>query len=447
MAFSRHKYMLIDTLNRFIRSLVANGSTQLTGIDVDETFSPVVKPATIRTVLSLALSRHWPVHQLDVKNAFLHGSLSETVYMQQPPGFRDSQHLDHVCLLQRLSIWTYGKAPLGMKYASELLERAGMLTCNPCRTTVDTDSKLFADGDPVSDPTLYRSLAGALQYLTFTRPDISLCCAEGYVSTCLILRALFLCSQSGSCGICVSSKRQVIISRSSAEAEYWGVANAVAETCWLRNLLRELHTPLSTATLVYCGEAGIHPHGLALGKWNSRSVMVVEHPYCGDKYEPGYLCKTGTLKVLEADEDVEDPLTTDLTDLESDREETAEINLHAILGKPHPTTMKVHDVLVNELKLATQPLAPFGVQIGNGDVIRCGQICKNLLVQISDLKITQDFHPFSLGGADLVLGIQWLATLNTVQANWKELFMIFSIDGKRYKLEGIVTGPQKSSSF
>nr|GFA18805.1 retrotransposon Gag domain, retroviral aspartyl protease [Tanacetum cinerariifolium] len=93
---------------------------------------------------------------------------------------------------------------------------------------------------------------------------------------------------------------------------------------------------------------------------------------CDDKYEPGHLCKTGTLKVLEANEDVEEPLTTDLTNLESDPEETAEISLHAILGKPHPTMMKVHDVLVNELKLATQPLAPFGVQIGNGDVIRCG---------------------------------------------------------------------------
>ncbi|GKC71947.1 ribonuclease H-like domain-containing protein [Tanacetum coccineum] len=48
------------------------------------------------------------------------------------------------------------------------------------------------------------------------------------------------------------SKRQFTLSRSSAEAEYRGVANAVAETCWLRNLLRELHTPLATATLVYC---------------------------------------------------------------------------------------------------------------------------------------------------------------------------------------------------
>ncbi|GJR99551.1 ribonuclease H-like domain-containing protein, partial [Tanacetum coccineum] len=49
-----------------------------------------------------------------------------------------------------------------------------------------------------------------------------------------------------------SSKRQHTLSRSSAEAEYRGVANAVAETCWLRNLLRELHTPLTTATLMYC---------------------------------------------------------------------------------------------------------------------------------------------------------------------------------------------------
>ncbi|GJY26537.1 ribonuclease H-like domain-containing protein [Tanacetum coccineum] len=59
------------------------------------------------------------------------------------------------------------------KFAEEILERAHMQNCNPCRTPVDTESKLGSDGDPVSDPTLYRSLAGALQYLTFTRPDLS----------------------------------------------------------------------------------------------------------------------------------------------------------------------------------------------------------------------------------------------------------------------------------
>ncbi|GJR26834.1 ribonuclease H-like domain-containing protein [Tanacetum coccineum] len=77
----RHKYMTDGTLSRYKARLVANGSTQLEGVDVDETFSPVVKPSTIRTVFSMATSRHWPIHQLDVKNAFLHGYLFETVYM------------------------------------------------------------------------------------------------------------------------------------------------------------------------------------------------------------------------------------------------------------------------------------------------------------------------------------------------------------------------------
>jgi len=65
-------------------------------VDYDETFSLVVKPATVRTVLSLTLSRSWPVHQLDVKNVFLHGTLSETVYCSQPAGFVDSSRPGYI---------------------------------------------------------------------------------------------------------------------------------------------------------------------------------------------------------------------------------------------------------------------------------------------------------------------------------------------------------------
>jgi histone deacetylase 1/2 len=78
------------TRERYKARWVLRGFTQRLGVDYDETFSPVVKPATVHTVLSLTLSRSWPVHQLDVKNAFLHGTLTETVYCSQPTGFVDS---------------------------------------------------------------------------------------------------------------------------------------------------------------------------------------------------------------------------------------------------------------------------------------------------------------------------------------------------------------------
>lgn len=70
----------------------------------------MVKPSTIQTVLSLATSQHWLIHQLDVKNTLLHGDLSETVYMHQPLGFLDHVHSDYVCLLQQ-SLYRLKQAP------------------------------------------------------------------------------------------------------------------------------------------------------------------------------------------------------------------------------------------------------------------------------------------------------------------------------------------------
>lgn len=97
----KHKFNADGTLSRSKSRLVANGKNQELGIDCDETYSPVVKPATIRTVLNIAISRQWLVHQVDVKNTFLHGHLIETVYMFQPSGFANPNAPYHVCRLHR----------------------------------------------------------------------------------------------------------------------------------------------------------------------------------------------------------------------------------------------------------------------------------------------------------------------------------------------------------
>lgn len=70
-------------------------------MDFTETFCPVIKQPTLRIVLSLAVHYHWPLRQLDVSNAFLHGLISETVYMKQPLGCKDPLHPNHVCKLTK----------------------------------------------------------------------------------------------------------------------------------------------------------------------------------------------------------------------------------------------------------------------------------------------------------------------------------------------------------
>nr|GEW22068.1 ribonuclease H-like domain-containing protein [Tanacetum cinerariifolium] len=96
------------------------------------------------------------------------------------------------------------------KYAAEILERAHMANCNPNRTPVNTESKLGDDGDLVSDPTFYRSLACSLWYLTFTRRDISYEVQQRLNSGYCVFLGNNLLSWS--------SKSQPTLSRSNAEA-------------------------------------------------------------------------------------------------------------------------------------------------------------------------------------------------------------------------------------
>ncbi|GKA16002.1 ribonuclease H-like domain-containing protein [Tanacetum coccineum] len=307
--------MADGSLSRYKARLVANGSTQLEGIDVDETFNPVVKPGTIRTVLSLAASQHWPIHQLNVNNTFLHGDLSETVYMHQPPVFRDSVHPDYAgtdtaylllyvddiiliasfeSLLQQIIrslhqefAMTY-LGPLNYflgisvtrdlsglflsqkKYAVKILDSAHMINCNPSWTPIDTESKLGIDVQQVClymhdsrEPhflalkRIMRYVRGTLDYglqlFSSSTTDLVAYSDADWAGCPTTRRStsvyyVFL----GNNLLFWSFKRQPMLSRSSAEVAYRGVANAIAETYWLRNLLHQLHSSLSSATLVYC---------------------------------------------------------------------------------------------------------------------------------------------------------------------------------------------------
>jgi len=117
----------------------------------------VVKLATVRTVLSLALTRLWPVHQLDVKNAFLHGTLIETVYCSQPAVFVDSSHLDMVCRLNK-SLRPQAPRAWYSRFA------AFLLTLGFAEAKSDTSLFNYHDRTETAYPSLLRHIITSLQH-------------------------------------------------------------------------------------------------------------------------------------------------------------------------------------------------------------------------------------------------------------------------------------------
>ncbi|WVY91841.1 hypothetical protein V8G54_037355 [Vigna mungo] len=211
------------SIDRYKARLVAKGFHQRPGWDYTETFSLVVKPVTIRIVLTLAVRQGWFIRQLDVNNAFLQGTLKEEVFMLQPPGFVNKSFPDHVCRLKK-AFYGLKQAPrawytelqvsstelsnlistlatrfslkdLGClnyffgvevipsatglflsqrKYITDLLHKSGMANTKPASTPLSVSAQLLKDsGDLLPCPTEYRALVGSFQYLSLTRPDIA----------------------------------------------------------------------------------------------------------------------------------------------------------------------------------------------------------------------------------------------------------------------------------
>jgi len=88
-------------MSRYKARLVAKGYAQTYGIDYEETYSPITKMTTIRVIITMATIKRWSLHQMDVKNVFLHGDLQEEVYMEQPQSYVDQTCLNLIYRLKK----------------------------------------------------------------------------------------------------------------------------------------------------------------------------------------------------------------------------------------------------------------------------------------------------------------------------------------------------------
>ncbi|RVX04841.1 Retrovirus-related Pol polyprotein from transposon RE1 [Vitis vinifera] len=334
------KYKPDGSVDRYKVRLVARGFNQTFGLDYFETFSPVVKAATIRIVLTIALSYRWELRQLDVQNAFLNGDLVEQVYMAQPPGFLHPNHPNKVCKLKKalyglkqsprawftklssaLLSWGFnssrtdssmfvhfgrhstlivlvyvddiivtGSSPvliqqlihklhslfalrdlgqlsyfLGIevtydggsmhlsqrKYITDLLQRTSMLDSKVAATpgTVGLSLSQF-DGDLMDDVTMHNyswSISSTSAHFTIqaytdadwgAQPDDRRS-SSGYL--------VYL----GNNLVSWTASKQKVVSRSSAESEYRGLAIATAEIIWTQALLSELCISITSIPTLY----------------------------------------------------------------------------------------------------------------------------------------------------------------------------------------------------
>ncbi|RVW47642.1 Retrovirus-related Pol polyprotein from transposon RE1 [Vitis vinifera] len=269
------------SLDPYKARLVAMGNKQEFRVDYEETFAPIAKMTTVRTILVIVASQSWQLHQMDVKNVFLHGDLQEEIYMKLPSGMTNSSPHD-VCKLKR-SLYGLKQAPQDWfekfrntilsfsftqsQYDSSLFFHTSALGIILLLVYVDdiiiigTDYGLITklqrmlhttfhmkdlgqltyflglevhylasgifmnqhkkhEGDLLDDLTLYRRLVGSLIYLTTTRPDISYAVHQ----------------------------KQDRVSKSSTKAKYCAMSTACSEIVWLRGLLEELRFPQTTST-------------------------------------------------------------------------------------------------------------------------------------------------------------------------------------------------------
>ncbi|GKD36491.1 putative ribonuclease H-like domain-containing protein [Tanacetum coccineum] len=274
--------------------LVAQGYTQEEGIDYDEVFAPVARIEAIRLFLAYASFMGFIVYQMDVKSAFLYGTIEEEVYVCQPPGFEDPQFPDKVYKVEK-ALYGLHQAPRAWyetlstyllenrfrrgiidktlfikknqgdillvqvmqrddgifisqdKYVADILKKFDFVTMKTRSTPIETHKALLKDEEDENvDVYLYRSMIGSLMYLTSSRPDIMFAvCActrdspfdlEAFFDSDYAGASLDRKSTTGGCQflgkrlILWQCKKQTIVANSTTEAEYVATANCHGQT-------------------------------------------------------------------------------------------------------------------------------------------------------------------------------------------------------------------------
>eukprot|EP00253_Pinus_taeda_P008958 PITA_08958 len=194
------------SVEKYKARFVVRGFSQIERIDYEETFAPVARYSSLRTILSLSAQMGWHIHQMDVNTAFLNGVIEEEVYIEKIGGFDIFSSELHVCRLKR-ALYGLKQAPrawytwidsyftrLGFskseadpngKYAREMLEKFNMHGCKPIHTPLPGGwRKEDATSTEVVDAIVYRQLVGSLMYLVNTRPDI--CYAVNQLSQAMV---------------------------------------------------------------------------------------------------------------------------------------------------------------------------------------------------------------------------------------------------------------------
>ncbi|UYV82085.1 K02A2.6-like [Cordylochernes scorpioides] len=218
-----------DGSNKMFKArLVAKGYLQKSGLDYGETFSPVVKFYSIRTILSLCASLDMEMIQLDVKSAFLNGDLEEELYMEQPQGYENPDFPNHVCSLQK-SIYGLKQSPrMWNKKFHEFL--------------IKFDLK-----PSISDSCVYTMKSS---YIERTREHYNL----------LEIKLQSVPSDPYSKltkEMCPKDNQEIeemnkIPYKQTIESEYIAASKATKEAIWLRQLLRELHQEQVKPTTIFC---------------------------------------------------------------------------------------------------------------------------------------------------------------------------------------------------